>query len=153
MKIIIKNLEEMEKFGKILAKNLKAGDVISLIGELGAGKTTLVQFACKQLGVDEYVTSPTFSIVNLYEGDVDIYHLDLYRLEHPSELEAMDYERYFFPDGISFIEWAEKGESYLPDDMIEIKINYDLDERTVEIIENNDRAKELGELINENFSD
>lgn len=153
MKREIKDLRELENFGKKLAKELKFGDVISLKGDLGAGKTTLVQFVAKELGVEDYVTSPTFSIVNIYEGQQKIYHMDLYRLEDPEELEQIDFENYFYPEGITFIEWAEKGGYYLPEDMIEISIEIGLNKRIIYIEENNIRAKEIGEKLNEDFGD
>ncbi|MFM1564754.1 tRNA (adenosine(37)-N6)-threonylcarbamoyltransferase complex ATPase subunit type 1 TsaE [Helcococcus ovis] len=153
MKREIKDLRELENFGKKLAKELKFGDVISLKGDLGAGKTTLVQFVAKELGVEDYVTSPTFSIVNIYEGQQKIYHMDLYRLEDPEELEQIDFENYFYPEGVTFIEWAEKGGYYLPEDMIEISIEIGLNKRIIYIEENNIRAKEIGEKLNEDFGD
>lgn len=146
MKIKVKNLDELEKFSIKLAKKLQNGDVISLIGDLGAGKTTLVQFLAKELGIDDYVTSPTFSIVNIYDGDYQINHLDLYRLENPSELEQIDYETYFYPDGITFIEWAKMGGDYLPDDMIEIEITQIGNERLIEIKGSSNRVSEIGEF-------
>lgn len=146
MKIEVKNLDELESFAIKLARKLKNGDVISLIGDLGAGKTTLVQYLAKELGVNDYVTSPTFAIVNIYDGDYQINHLDLYRLEDPSELEQIDYENYFYPDGITFIEWAKMGGDYLPPDMIEIEINQIEDKRLIEIKGNNNRVSEIGEF-------
>lgn len=146
MKIKVRNLEELENFAKKLAKKLKNEDVVSLIGDLGAGKTTLVQFLAKELGVFDYVTSPTFAIVNIYDGDYQINHMDLYRLEDPSELEQIDYETYFYPDGITFIEWAKMGGDYLPDDMIEIEITQIDDERLIEIKGNSKRVSEIGEF-------
>lgn len=144
MNIIIRDLKEFEEFAKKFAGLIEFGDVYSLIGDLGAGKTTFVQSVGRQLGIDDYITSPTFSIVNIYEADQTIYHLDLYRLESPEELEQLDYESYFYPEGISFIEWAIKGEGYLPEDMIKINITIRQDGgRDIEIIEDNDRAKEI----------
>ncbi len=144
MNIIIRDLKEFEEFAKKFAGLIEFGDVFSLIGDLGAGKTTFVQFVGSQMGIDDYITSPTFSIVNIYEADQTIYHLDLYRLESPEELEQLDYESYFYPEGISFIEWAVKGEGYLPEDMIKLNITIRPDGgRNIEIIEDNDRAKEI----------
>lgn len=152
MKFEIKNLEELNKFGNAIASVLDNGDVISLKGDLGAGKTTLVQFVGKALGVKEYITSPTFAIVNIYEGDKNINHMDLYRLEDPSELESIDFENYFYPEDITFIEWAEKGGYYIPDEIIEIEILVEEGKRVIEIKEDSYRAREIGESINENFS-
>lgn len=141
MQFTIKNLVELNNFAYSLSKTLIDGDVFSLKGDLGAGKTTFVQMIGKHLGVEDYITSPTFSIVNIYLGEFKIYHLDLYRLEDPSEIESFDYETYFYPDGISFIEWADKGGTYIPDEMIEILINVDGDERNIEIKEKTKRIK------------
>lgn len=148
----LKDLEDFERLAKKLAPLLKEGDVISLSGDLGAGKTTLVQYLTKELGVDDYVTSPTFALVNIYFGDFTINHMDLYRLENPDELLQLDYESYFYPDGLTFIEWAEMGKGYLPKDMIEINIEKNGEIRNFELLENNKRAKEIGESLNESFS-
>ncbi|MDO5026983.1 MAG: tRNA (adenosine(37)-N6)-threonylcarbamoyltransferase complex ATPase subunit type 1 TsaE [Tissierellia bacterium] len=152
MKYTIKTLEDLEKFAKILARNLQSGDVYSLVGDLGAGKTTLVQMIGKEIGVDDYITSPTFALVNIYDGDFRLYHLDLYRLNNPEEIENLDFESYFYPEGISFIEWAEKAEGYLPDEMIEINIRQDNGFRQIEITKNNQRAIDLERKIDEGFS-
>ena len=145
MKILINNLEELEQFAKTLTKLIQKEDVISLVGNLGAGKTTLVQMIGNEMGIKDNILSPTFSIINIYNGRDIIYHLDLYRLEDPSELEALDYETYFYPDGITFIEWARQGQGYLPEDMIEIKIEQIGDKREIEILENSTRGKEISE--------
>ena len=138
MEIRIKNLKEMEKFGKFLSDHLKNKDVVSLKGDLGAGKTTLTNFIGKGLNISDYITSPTFNIVNSYYGDKELNHLDLYRIENPLELERIDYENYFYPEGISIIEWAKNGGYYIPEDIIEIEIKKSFDEtgRIVDIKEN-----------------
>lgn len=155
MKFKLENLEKMEIFARRLSRLAKRGDVFSLIGDLGAGKTCLSQFVLKELGVQKYVTSPTFSLVNIYDIDdksiSKAYHLDLYRLENEEEIEQIDFENYFYPDGISLIEWAQMAKSYLPDDMIEIKISHLDQGRQIEIVENNQRARELVGGFDENF--
>lgn len=146
--MIIDSLEKMKEFAIKLAQNLKEGDVVRLDGDLGAGKTTLVTFIADYFNIKN-VTSPTFSIVNIYNGDMDIYHLDLYRFEDEDEILDIDFENYFYPeDAITFIEWAEKSESYLPNDMINIKIEKLADKRKVTIGNDNKREAE----INESFS-
>lgn len=152
MKFKIKNLEDLEKFAKILAENIKEEDVFSLVGDLGAGKTTLVQLIGKYLGIEDYITSPTFSLVNIYNGDFEVNHLDLYRLEDPDELLSIDFETYFYPQGVTFIEWAEKAGDYIPEDIIDIKINLKDESRIIEFASNTSREKELEEIVNENFS-
>lgn len=152
MKYLIKNLEDLNKFANALSSNIEYGDVFSLIGDLGAGKTTLIQMIGKNLGVDEYITSPTFSLVNVYSGKFEIYHLDLYRLDRPEEIENIDFESYFYPEGITFIEWANQANGYLPDDIIEIEIRQTEGKRELKIHKNSPRAIELERKVNESFS-
>jgi tRNA threonylcarbamoyladenosine biosynthesis protein TsaE len=105
--------EETEAVGARLAADLKLGDVVTVSGELGSGKTTLVRGACRSLGVDGPITSPTFTIGHRYHGRVDVSHLDLYRFAGVSAAEWGDLEPYF--DGaICFVEWPEAGEGVLP---------------------------------------
>lgn len=106
------------------AKTLQAGDVVRLDGDLGAGKTQFVQWIGESLGVTSPITSPTFSLLQSYDSaNGKIYHLDLYRLEDPQEIEGLDYEEYFYSEtAITFIEWAERVEDYLPSDYIHLEI-------------------------------
>ena len=146
--MIINNLEELKEFAKKLAPLLRAGDVINLIGDMGAGKTTLVNEIARLFGINDS-SSPTFAIVNIYEGDVEIYHLDLYRFDNPDELLDIDFETYFYPEeAITFIEWAENGEGYLPDNMIDIKIDkINENSRQITILDTTERAREINELL------
>jgi tRNA threonylcarbamoyladenosine biosynthesis protein TsaE len=96
--------EQTEAAGARLAAGLRAGDVVLVSGELGAGKTTFVRGACRALGVTAKVTSPTFTIGHLYAGDPDVAHLDLYRLEGA---EPWLLEDYLTPERIGFMEWPE----------------------------------------------
>lgn len=133
----INSLKEMEDFAFDFSKKLKKGQVVNLIGEMGSGKTTFVSFVCKYFGISN-TSSPTFAIVNIYNGekqgeDFPIYHLDLYRFESPDEILDIDFENYFYPEGaVTFLEWANKVEGYLPDDMIEVNIEK-IDENAREI--------------------
>lgn len=106
--------EETAALAATLAKRLAAGDVVTVAGELGSGKTTFVRGACEALGVREHVTSPTYTIGHRYHGnDLEISHLDLYRFEGVSPAEWGDLEPYF--DGaVAFVEWPEAGEGVLP---------------------------------------
>ena len=105
--------EETEAVGAAIAAQLEAGDVVTVSGELGTGKTTLVRGACRALGVDDPITSPTFTIGHRYRGRVDVSHLDLYRFAGVSAAEWGDLEPYF--DGaVCFVEWPEAGENVLP---------------------------------------
>jgi tRNA threonylcarbamoyladenosine biosynthesis protein TsaE len=105
--------EETEAVGARLAAELEPGDLVTVSGELGTGKTTLVRGACRALGIDGPITSPTFTIGHRYHGHVDVSHLDLYRFAGVSAAEWGDLEPYF--DGaICFVEWPEAGEGVLP---------------------------------------
>ena len=105
--------EETEAVGMELAARLEPGDVVTISGELGTGKTTLVRGACRALGVDDPITSPTFTIGHRYRGRLDVSHLDLYRFAGVSAAEWGDLEPYF--DGaVCFVEWPEAGAGVLP---------------------------------------
>jgi tRNA threonylcarbamoyladenosine biosynthesis protein TsaE len=104
---------ETEAFGARLAGLLRPGDVVLVHGELGAGKTTLVRGACRSLGIDEPITSPTFTVGHLYRGTATVAHLDLYRFVGLSAAEWGDLEPYF-DDTIAFVEWPEAGREALP---------------------------------------
>ena len=114
--------EETKVLGERLAGGLGPGTVVALIGDLGSGKTTLVQGICRGLGVTEIVNSPSFTIINEYPGRCPIYHLDCYRLEGPEDLLDLGYEEYFYGDGVCLIEWAEKAVDLLPAQRIEIHL-------------------------------
>ena len=130
--MIINGLSEMKKFANKLASGLREGDVLNLIGEMSAGKTTLTGFISQYFSI-ENSSSPSFAIVNIYEGDIKIYHLDLYRFDDQDEILDIDFETYFYPENaITFLEWADKVEDYLPDDMIEVNIEK-IDENTRDI--------------------
>ena len=110
-------------FGIDLGKKAAPGSVFCLSGDLGAGKTSLTKGIAQGLGFCGEVTSPTFSLMNIYEGGrLDIYHFDLYRLEK-ADLESIDYRDFFYGYGIAVIEWPEKAFEYMPKKAIFIKIN------------------------------
>jgi len=114
--------EETKEFGRVLAKELKAGSVVALTGPLGSGKTVLIQGICSGLSVTEFVTSPSFVIINEYPGKFKVYHFDLYRLENLEEFIKLGYEEYFYGNGITLIEWAEKITNFLPQERIQIDL-------------------------------
>ncbi len=121
--IISKSPEETAKLGEKIGEFLPSGVVICLYGDLGAGKTLFVQNLAKGLGIDEDVTSPTFNIMNVYEGRLPLYHFDLYRLEQEYELEDIGFYDYVDdPAGPVVIEWADKFADSLPDDYLVISI-------------------------------
>lgn len=113
--IISESKEDTFKLGKEFAKKLKQGDVVGLIGELGSGKTVFTKGIAEGLGIDQMnVTSPTFTIINEYEGKLKLFHFDLYRINSTDELESLGYEEYFYNEGVVVIEWAEKCIDVLP---------------------------------------
>lgn len=124
-KIIIKNENDTRVFGEELARNMKAGDVLALEGDLGTGKTTLTKYIARELGIMDAITSPTFTIINeYYGGKMPLYHFDVYRLNGIDEMLDLGYEEYFFGEGLCIVEWAEKIEKLLPDETKTIKIRY-----------------------------
>ena len=122
---VLRGTEETERFGLELAGELKAGDVIALTGDLGAGKTTLAKSIAKGLGVRENVTSPTFTIVCEYmSGRLPLFHFDLYRIGSEEEAFEAGLEEYFSRGGVSVIEWAERVPGLIPDDARVIVLEY-----------------------------
>ena len=121
-KIITSSPEETKKLGENLAQGFSPGQVVALFGPLGSGKTCLTQGICSGLGVKDFVVSPSFVLINEYEGKYKIYHIDLFRLEKLSEIINLGYEEYFYGDGICIIEWAEKAKEILPDKRLEIHL-------------------------------
>ena len=134
MSFSTKSTEETEELGFRFGSTLKRGDVVSLRGSLGAGKTVLAKGIAKSLGITEAVVSPTFTLVQEYDGREKLYHLYIYRLSGEDEFESMGGEDFLYPDGITLIEWSEKIESMLPDETIyvNVTINDDLS-RTITI--------------------
>ena len=114
---------ETRELGKRLAVQLKAGDVILLEGDLGAGKSELARGVAKGLGVQETVTSPSFTILNVYEsGRVPLYHFDWYRLESEEELYELGMDEYLGGDGIALVEWPERCPEAIPEDHLLIRL-------------------------------
>lgn len=113
---------ETLKIGELLGRSLKPGDVVALKGQLGAGKTVLVKGMAKGLDVKEEPNSPTFVLMNAYQGRIPLYHFDLYRLSGAEELEGIGYEEYLFGEGVSVVEWAERAEEIFPQSTVRIEI-------------------------------
>lgn len=116
--------EETRALGERLAEQLQAGDVVVLEGELGAGKSELARGIAGGIGVTETVTSPSFTILNVYEsGRCPLYHFDWYRLESAEELYELGMDEYLGGDGIAIVEWAERCPEAVPDDAIRISLD------------------------------
>lgn len=110
-----------------MAQALKAGDVLALEGDLGAGKTVFAKGLAEGLGIQATIDSPTFTIVKEYQGRIPFYHLDVYRLESADE--ALGFEEYLYGDGVCLIEWASRISDWLPDDSIDIRLTVLGDDR------------------------
>lgn len=118
--------DETRAFGRRLGGLLAAGDVVALVGDLGAGKTCLVQGIAQGLEVPESscVRSPSFVILNVYPGRYELNHLDLYRIESPAELEELGYREIFYGEGVTVIEWADKITDFMPEEHIRISLTF-----------------------------
>lgn len=123
LKINVENIKETEKIGYTLGKLLTGGEIICMTGDLGAGKTTMTQSIAEGLDVKDYVTSPTFTIINEYEGRLPLYHFDVYRINDVDEMYDLGYEEYFYSNGVSIIEWADMIEEILPKERLNINIH------------------------------
>ncbi len=120
------SFEETVEAGLKLGKVLKAGDVIWLSGDLGTGKTALTNGIAKALGIDAYITSPTFNLVNEYEGRLPLYHFDVYRIVDSEEMFDIGFDEYLNNGGVTVIEWGEQISEILPTDIIRVTIEKNL---------------------------
>lgn len=120
--------EETFALGEKIGREAKPGQVYTLLGDLGVGKTVFTQGVAKGLGIDEPICSPTFTIVQVYEeGRMPFYHFDVYRIGDVSEMDEVGYEEYVYGEGISLIEWANLIEDILPERYTQITIEKDLE--------------------------
>nr|MBQ3462299.1 tRNA (adenosine(37)-N6)-threonylcarbamoyltransferase complex ATPase subunit type 1 TsaE [Clostridia bacterium] len=127
MKYISNSYDETLTIASEFAKTLGEGDVLCMYGDLGAGKTAFVQGLAKGLDIDEPITSPTFTIVNEYEGTLPLYHFDVYRIADSDEMYEVGFDEYVYGEGVSVIEWCELIEDILPEKRYNITItkNYE----------------------------
>lgn len=122
--------DETEKIGYDTAIKALPGQVYCLSGDLGVGKTVFTRGFARGLGIDEHITSPTFTIINEYEGRLPLYHFDVYRVADPEEMDYIGCDEYFFGNGVCLIEWAELIEDIIPENAVWIKIEKDLERGT-----------------------
>ncbi|SCY74212.1 tRNA (adenosine(37)-N6)-threonylcarbamoyltransferase complex ATPase subunit type 1 TsaE [Alkaliphilus peptidifermentans] len=120
--IKLNNQQETEAIAEKLGSMVKKGDIICLTGDLGAGKTVFSKSFAKGLGVQEVVTSPTFTIVQEYQGRIPMYHFDVYRVNQPHEMDDIGFDEYVFGDGVCIIEWASIIKEILPENCLWIEI-------------------------------
>ena len=136
---------ETSRLGRYLAQSLKGGDILCLCGDLGSGKTTFAKGIADGLKIDQKkVVSPTFVIMNTYQGKWPLYHFDFYRLEDPKEIAAIGYDEFLYGQGVAVVEWAERFGALMPPENLEIRF-FDSGEekRVVEFIPHGDRYREL----------
>ncbi len=148
--IKLKSISDTEKLAIIIADYVFKGMVIGLTGDLGSGKTTFTKYLAKQIGVEDNLNSPTFTILKIYEGRLPLYHMDVYRLENA----GYDYELddYIFGNGISVIEWYQYIKEMLPENILSISIKV-LDDSTRDVvIEGGGEYEEIVEAISNRYS-
>lgn len=122
--IISHSPEQTQKLGVRIGELAQAGDIILLVGNLGAGKTCLTQGIAWGLNIKEYAASPSFMIVRELKGRLPLYHIDLYRLDHIEEIADLGLDEYMYGKGVCVVEWAEKGLMVLPEEHLLIEINF-----------------------------
>ena len=135
--------DETYELGRELGRKAEKGQIYALTGDLGTGKTVFTQGFADGLGIRDYVNSPTFTILQVYEdGRLPLYHFDVYRIEEPEEMEEIGYEDCFYGDGVTLVEWADIIEEIIPDNALRVNITKDLsrgtDYRRIDIDERQD---------------
>ena len=139
--------EQTQLLGSYLGELAQKADVFLLVGELGTGKTCLVQGIAHGLAIKEYTFSPTFVILREYHGRLPLYHIDFYRLDHVVEIADLGLEEYFYGDGVCVVEWAEKGLQVVPRDNLLITLHYISTYQTGRSICLKPQGKRYSELI------
>ncbi len=141
---ISRSAAETEALGEDLGSLLRAGDLVLLSGDLGAGKTTLVRGVARSLGVATQITSPTFNILVLHRGDLDLAHFDLYRLDAASQLDDIDFWGMTESDAVSVVEWGDKFPGVMREDRLEVVLtSAGDDERSIALCPKGARADEI----------
>ncbi len=152
IEIISNGPEETQEVGRVLGGVAQPGDVFLLVGELGSGKTCLTQGIAWGLGVKEQARSPTFVLVNQYQGRLMVYHVDLYRLDSVDEIWDLGLDEYLFSDGVCVIEWAEKAPEVFPQQHLLVQIEYlDETQRRLTIKAKGDAGRRLADRVRETF--
>jgi tRNA threonylcarbamoyladenosine biosynthesis protein TsaE len=151
-KIVIqtRSASETVRIGKTIGSRLLAGDVVALVGELGAGKTQFIKGLAAGVGIENsaYISSPSFTLIHEYPGEIPFYHIDLFRLRREQEAEELGLEEYIHGMGITAIEWADKIFSLLPEELLFISILYiDKNIRSLEIAGKGKRYEDLVDQV------
>ncbi len=148
--ISVKSLQDTEKLAKIISDNLFPGFILGLTGDLGSGKTTFTKYLAKNMGILDIVNSPTFTILKIYNSNLDLYHMDVYRLENI----GYDYELddYIFGAGVSVIEWYQYIANMLPKDLLKIAINVNDNKERIITINGEGRYEKIVKDISIRYS-
>lgn len=135
MRFVSHSVTQTQQLGASLATQLKPGDVLLMLGDMGVGKSEFTRGLARGLGVKGYVTSPTFTILQVHEdGCMPLYHFDWYRLSDVEELYELSMDEYLYGDGISVIEWPSRGEEAIPESYLQVElIPLGEDERAIEL--------------------
>ncbi len=148
MKLFLQEEIMTKRIGEIIGERIFPGAVICLNGDLGAGKTTMTKSIAKAMGIDEDITSPTFTIVNEYtDYPIPLYHFDVYRIGSSDEMFDIGYDEYIESGGVVIIEWSNLIWDILPKDRLELFLTYDREGRSLEMIAYGDRHKKLIEEV------
>ena len=145
LSFLSKKTEDTVRIGKRLARALRKGDIVCLSGDLGTGKTTFTQGIAKGLGIREkFVNSPTFILMNEYDGRLPLFHFDLYRIDNAKEILSIGYEEFLYDNGVAVVEWAEKLGALIPKNYLKVKFTHKSDnERFIEFGAVGKRAEEI----------
>ncbi|MBU5485301.1 tRNA (adenosine(37)-N6)-threonylcarbamoyltransferase complex ATPase subunit type 1 TsaE [Clostridium sp. MSJ-11] len=150
MEFFVDDLDKTLYIGEQIGRLCSPGDIICLIGDLGTGKTHMTKGIAKGLNIEDYITSPTFNIVNEYtSGRIKLFHFDVYRVNDPDEIAAIGFDEYIFSDGVSIIEWANYIDELIPREHISIlieKIPEQSEYRKITIDYYGDRYKYIKEI-------
>lgn len=146
LEIISKNPEQTEEIASKIGQSLEGGEVIALLGDLGVGKTVFTKGLARGLGIEEPVTSPTFTLIKEYQGRVPLYHIDAYRLSSGEEAELCGLGEYFDQEGVVVVEWPQNIWDLIPQDALEVRISL-LPEGRKLVFCGQERWSQIGELI------
>ena len=153
MKLTSRSPEETQRLGRELGCAARSGDVILLVGNLGAGKTCLTQGIAWGLDIDGYARSPSFVVVNEYKGRLPMYHIDLYRLDSIAEIADLGLDDYLYGQGLCVVEWADKALNLMPPQNLLIKIDFvSGNERKLELTAHENHYKEMLSEIKKRFN-